>query len=91
MINKCINSGQDIKAALLAIRNTPLKCGSSPAQLLLGRPLREHLPALPDNNTVKHTKNLLTERKEQKHQHDRHAARNTHDEFTSGKPVHNGL
>ena len=64
MINKCINSGQDIKASLLAIRNTPLKCGSSPAQLLLGRPLREHLPALPDNKCRQHrqTHQKLTDR-----------------------------
>ena len=32
---------------MLAIRNTPLSCGKSPAQLLLWRSLRDSLPRLP--------------------------------------------
>ena len=33
---------------MLAIRNTPLSSGKSPAQLLLGRSLRDSLPRLPN-------------------------------------------
>ena len=35
---------------LLSSRNTPLACGKSPAELLLGRSLRDGVPRYPDQS-----------------------------------------
>ena len=40
LIMKCIDTHEDIYKALLAYRSTPLTCGKSPAQLLMGRRLK---------------------------------------------------
>lgn len=39
---------KDMDLALLSYRSTPLECGYSPAELLMGRKLRTLLPILPD-------------------------------------------
>ncbi len=38
------DSGTDFYQSLLVYRTTPLECGVSPAQLLMGRRLRSNLP-----------------------------------------------
>ena len=43
-IKKCVRSKQDIYMGLLILRNSPLNCGSSPAQLLMNRKLQDNLP-----------------------------------------------
>jgi hypothetical protein len=42
-----LTKNEDIFAALLIYRNTPLESGFSPAELMLGRKLRDNLPMLP--------------------------------------------
>jgi transposase InsO family protein len=71
MIKKCITHNDDITAGLLAIRNTPLQCGSSPAQLLMGRQLQEQLPTFHMQNDNSSKRDLQTERQKQKKQYDK--------------------
>ena len=51
MIKKCIDTNSDIQKGLLAIRNTPLACGASPAELLMNRQLSDNIPRLPAEPT----------------------------------------
>ena len=69
MIKKCLDSNQDIKEGLMAIRNTPLPCKSSPAELIYGRPLQERLPRLPQAPAPVQ-RDLIQERTTQKEYHD---------------------
>ena len=73
MIKKCIATNTDVKKGLLAIRNTPLSCGASPAELLMNRQLNDNLPRLPANLTTNKPKrrDLMAEREVQKHHHDK--------------------
>ena len=72
LIKKCLLTNQDIKEGLLAIRNTPLQCGFSPAQLLMGRTLQDNLPNFQDITTPPPpiTRDLQRERAKQKIYHD---------------------
>ena len=48
LLKKCGSMNQDdFWKGMLAIRNTPLSCGKSPAQLLFGRALNDFLPRVP--------------------------------------------
>uniref|UniRef100_A0A3Q4GPK8 Integrase catalytic domain-containing protein n=1 Tax=Neolamprologus brichardi TaxID=32507 RepID=A0A3Q4GPK8_NEOBR len=44
LMSKARDSGADFYQSLLVYRTTPLECGMSPAQLLMGRHLRSNLP-----------------------------------------------
>ena len=72
MMKKCLASGKDIQQGLLTIRNTPLACGASPAELLMNRQLNDNLPRLPTTVSTNQPKSrdLLAERSAQKHHHD---------------------
>ena len=50
LIKKCHRSNQDILKGLLILRNTPIKCGQSPAQLLKGYTLRDNLPRFQEDS-----------------------------------------
>ena len=73
-MKKCLASDMDVKKALLSIRNTPLSCGRSPAELLMNRTLRDKMPRLPTlaNTKKAGSRDLVAERTKQKQQHDRH-------------------
>lgn len=68
IIKKQITSNQDIKEGLLIIRNTPLHCGYSPAQLLMGRKLRDNLPTISTPNKTSPKRDMVRERTLQKMQ-----------------------
>ena len=90
MMKKCIESNKDIVQGLLTIRNTPLPCGSSPAQLLMNRQLNDNLPRLPAKmDTDKPAqRNLMAERTAQKKQHDKKIFHNLPaDAFRAGQRV----
>lgn len=69
LIKKTQRSNDDFYLGLLAIRNAPLSCGKSPAQLLLGFNLSDTLPSV-----VRHTpnffRNMDREKKQMKSYHD---------------------
>ena len=77
-MKKCLNSGLDIKQGLLAIRNTPLGCGASPAELLMNRQLNDNLPRLPSQMVSDDSpkRDLMAERKVQKMLYDRKIIQN---------------
>ena len=76
MLKKCKGSKQDILKGLLVIRNTPLSCGKSPAELLLGRKLRDNLPEIncQDVGGEAQVRKVAEERQNQKEYHDRKIA-----------------
>ena len=79
MLKKCKGSKQDILKGLLVIRNTPLSCGKSPAELLLGRKLRDNLPEIncQDVSSEAKVRKVAEERQNQKEYHDRKIASNS--------------
>nr|XP_022902064.1 uncharacterized protein LOC111414845 [Onthophagus taurus] len=86
ILKKIFRKNKDTHLALLIYRNTPLKCGFSPAHLLFCRRLREKVPTLkskldpkvPNHNKLR--KEFEAEREKQKEQYNRrHRVRtNTH-------------
>ena len=48
-----LKKAEDPARALLAYRSTPLELGKSPAELLFGRNIRNHLPCIPEALTPK--------------------------------------
>ena len=46
LLKKAYDSGTDPSIAMLNYRSTPLECGKSPAELLMGRKIRTRLPML---------------------------------------------
>ena len=73
MMRKCLATKQDISQGLLSIRNTPLSCGASPAELLMNRQLNDNLPRLPStmNQEDRRKRDMVAEREIQKKFHDR--------------------
>ena len=76
MLKKCKGSKQDILKGLLVMINTPLSCGKSPAELLLGRKLRDNLPEIncQDVSGEAQVRKVDEERQNQKEYHDRKIA-----------------
>lgn len=70
LIKKCQQSQGDIYKGLLAYRNTPLACGSSPAELLHDHSLQDNLPTLHRQQRYHH-RPINYERKIAKQQHDK--------------------
>ena len=87
MMKKCLATGKDIQQGQLSIRNTPLACGASPAELLMNRQLNDNLPRMPSlmNTNQPKSRNLLAERTVQKQQHDRKIFNKTRDISTRPK------
>ena len=75
LIKKCINSSQDFYQSLLILRSTPLQCGLSPAQLIMGRRIRNNLPLydnLLNTNACNFKRNFTKEKVKYKHYYDKH-------------------
>ena len=72
LLKKCNSSKQDIRKGLLILRNTSLACGKSPAELLMGRRLRDNMPSI--NEERLSDRDLVRERLKQKEYHDRKKA-----------------
>ena len=72
LLKKCKGSRQDTRKGLLILRDTPLACGKSPAELLMGRKLRDNMPSI--NEEKLSDRDLVTERLRQKEYHDRKKA-----------------
>ena len=88
LIKKCHRSNQDILKGLLILRNTPIKCGQPPSQLLKGYTLRDNLPRFQGDSP---TPSLFfaSERAQSKAYHDKkHATtRGSREEFQPGQAV----
>ena len=69
-IKKCVHSKQDIYMGLLILRNSPLNCGSSRAQLLVNCKLQDNLPKFHMSRPLKPQWDLLQERMKLKQRHD---------------------
>ena len=88
LIKKCHRSNQDILKGLLILRNTPIKCGQSPAQLLKGYTLRDNLPRFQEDSPTP-SRFPAKERAQSKAYHDKkHATtRGSREEFQPGQAV----
>lgn len=84
-----MRSHQDISKGLLILRNSPLNCGLSPAELSMGRQLDDNLPKFHNPRPKTAKRNLLQEREKSKRLHDKHiSARTTSKEaFAPGMRV----
>ena len=91
LIKKCHRSNQDILKGLLILRNTPIKCGQSPAQLLKGYTLRDNLPRFQEDSPTPSWPSRFPakERAQSKAYHDKkHATtRGSREEFQPGQAV----
>ena len=89
-LKKSNHSKSDIYKSLLALRNTPLACGQSPAQLLYNRTLRDDLPRITHHTTaskpIAKQRDLVHERKCTKQYYDRSATTTT-SKFRQGQRV----
>ena len=71
MIKKA-NNRQEIMKGLMIIRNTPLQCGKSPAQLIFNKTLEDNLPRLHNQNiSQNYYRDLGKERAQQKATYDK--------------------
>ena len=78
LIKKCKKTNQDLHLAMLHLRATPVDSGiASPAELLLGRPVRTILPSfhIPDKTQKQdgHNEKLKEKQQKMKTNHDKHA------------------
>ncbi|XP_014668899.1 PREDICTED: uncharacterized protein K02A2.6-like [Priapulus caudatus] len=73
MLKKCIMTGQDAQIAMLHLRATPVDSHmKSPAELLLGRPIRTSLPGHHLADNASDTEHLLQRQSRRKETHDKH-------------------
>ena len=93
LIKRIYKKSDDPYLGLLAYRNTKLECGASPAQLLMGRNLRENLPILesklipklPNHKEVR--KNMMKQKDTQKKNYDRRYRTRDLEELDNGTRV----
>ena len=62
---------QEFSKGLLILRNSPLNCGLSPAELSMGRQLDDDLPKFHKPRPKIAKRNLLQEREKSKQLHDK--------------------
>ena len=88
MIRKQVKTKQGITEGLLIIRNTPLQCGYSPAQLLMRRRLRDNLSCMPPSNSVTPKHDLTKEREVQERHFNNSTAKTSSSKFGEKQHVH---
>ena len=71
IIKKCHESNEDIFEGLLVLRNSPLKCGYSPAEMMFQRQLCDNLPRAQSGKETSVKRDLAQERLQAKQYHDR--------------------
>jgi len=91
IMKKCQEDGEDPHMGILAYRTTPLDVALSPAELLMGRQLRNNLPVSSDSlKRPASVKRVLSwkqdQRKKQKYYHDNHSVKPL-PEFEPGQNV----
>ena len=86
LLKKCGAPNNEFWKGMLAIRNTLPSSGKSPAQLLLGRSLRDSLPRLPNPK-----KEFLTPDTRRRILHNKSKEKRNYDEHSNGlSPLHPG-
>ena len=89
LLKKSQDSKEEFQQGLLILRNTPLACGKSPAQLMFGRSLRDNLPIIYTYQPTKQNpdiRNIPKERLQSKEQYDK-TARHSSIKFHPGQAV----
>ena len=74
LLKKSADAGNDFYEGLLILRSTPLVCGLSPAELMMGRKIRANLPvsnALLQHNVKNFDRDFSKEKKKYKKYYDR--------------------
>jgi len=87
LIKKCTRSHQDMQRALLILRNSPLNCGQSPAQLLFGRSLQDNLPRFEKPKVTPRFTSLSNQRINSKVYHDQKCNTQLKPKFNIGQHV----
>ena len=87
MIREQVETKQDITEGLLIIQNTPLQCGYSPAQLLMGKRLRDNLLWMPPSNSVTPKLDLTKERYVQERHFNNSTAKTSSSKFKERQHV----
>ena len=92
LLMKCGGNLAEFQKGMLILRNSPLKNGKSPAQLLFGRQLRDNLPTVTKNLERRQftQRDVIRDRYEAKKYYDRHvpkAVKVKEEEFKSNQRV----
>ena len=87
MIRKQVKTKKDITKGLLIIRKTPLQCGYSPGQFLMGRRLKDNLPCMPPSNSVTPKRDLTKEREVQERHFNNSTSKTSSSKFKKGQHV----
>ena len=72
VLNKALDSNDDIYLALLAYRTAPMACGKSPSEMLMNRKLRNRLPQV-DSESVEINERQIKRKQKQVELYNQHA------------------
>ena len=91
LLEKCGGDLNSFQKGILILRNSPLKGGKSPAQLLFGRQLKDNLPTLSSNLEKREIVNrdIVADRRKSKQNYDRHVPKQVKNvvDFTTNQRV----
>ena len=72
VLNKALDSNDDIYLALLAYRTAPMACGKSPSEMLMNRKLRNRLPQV-DSESIEINERQIKRKQKQVELYNQHA------------------
>ena len=72
VLNKALDSNDDIYLALLAYRTAPMACGKSPSEMLMNRKLRNRLPQV-DSESIEINERQVKRKQKQVELYNQHA------------------